>query len=721
MGRIDTLLEAMTVEEKIGQLNMVASSHAVTGPGELRNVAEGVRAGRIGALLNLWGADEMEAVQRLAVDESRLRIPLLLGLDVIHGHRTIFPVPLAEACLFDPVLWERTARAAAEEAAMDGVAMTFAPMLDVARDPRWGRIAESPGEDPWVASQVAAAKTRGFQGDDLAAPDSVAATAKHFCAYGAVTAGREYASVDVSERTLHEVYLPPFAAAVAAGTAAIMPAFNDIAGTPMTAHAPLLQGWLRARLGFDGVLISDYNAIAELLNHGVAADIVEAAALALKAGVDIDMTSGAYVSGLPEALRRGLVDMADIDVSVLRVLQLKERLGLFDDPYRRGAAGAPAAGHGASERRELAREVGRRSIVLLTHARDVLPISPEVRRIALVGPLAAAGPEMVGPWALAAPAEQAVSIREGLEAALPGRRIDSAPGVDIAGDDTRGIPAAVDLCRNADLVVLCLGEAAAMSGEAASRADLGLPGRQRALADAVLDLGKPVIALLSSGRPLTAPWLFERADAVLATWFLGGEAGHAIADVLTGKFNPTGKLPVTWPRHVGQAPIFFSQRSSGRPEEAGVRYTSTYLDVPATPQFPFGHGLSYSRFSLHDLRCEPRRLKAGETVEISATIHNDSLVDGEATVFLFVRDLVASVARPVLELKGVHKIVLAAGERGHATWRRPVEALAFIGPSFDPVLEPGRFEIHVGQSADPAEFLSGVVDVAPNGNIGSRP
>ncbi len=721
MGRIDTLLAAMTVEEKIGQLNMVASSRAVTGPGELRDVAGGVRAGRIGALLNLWGADEVRTLQRLAVDESRLGVPLLLGLDVVHGHRTIFPVPLAEACLFDPMLWERTARAAAEEAAMDGVAMTFAPMLDVSRDPRWGRIVESPGEDPWVASQVAAAKTRGFQGHELGAPDSVAATAKHFCAYGAVTAGREYASADLSERTLHEVYLPPFAAAVAAGTAAIMPAFNDIAGTPMTANAPLLQGWLRARLGFDGVLISDYNAIAELLNHGVAEDIAEAAALALKAGVDIDMTSDAYAHGLPEALQRGLVDMADIDVSVRRVLRLKERLGLFDDPYRRGAAGSRATERGASERRELAREVGRRSIVLLTHARGVLPLSPDIRRIALVGPLAAAPHEMLGPWASAGRGEEAVSIREGLEAALPGRRIDSAPGVDIAGDDMRGVAAAVDLCRNAELVVLCLGEAASMSGEAASRADLGLPGRQRALAEAILDLGKPVVALLSSGRPLALPWLFERADAVLATWFLGCEAGHAVADVLTGKFNPTGKLPVTWPRHVGQAPIFFSQRPSGRPAQAGVRYTSSYFDLPATPQFPFGHGLSYSRFTLHDLRCDPRRLKAGESVEISVSVHNDSLVDGEATLFLFVRDLVASVARPVLELKGVRKIVLAAGERGHAMWRLPVEALAFIGPSFDPVLEPGRFEIHVGQSADPAEFLTGVVDVAPNGNDRSRP
>jgi beta-glucosidase len=707
------LLATMTIEEKIGQLNMVASSRVVTGPGELRDVHEGIRAGRIGALLNLWGADETHEVQRLAVEECRLAIPLLLGLDVIHGHRTIFPVPLAEACLFAPDLWEKTARAAAEEAVQDGVALTFAPMLDVARDPRWGRIVESPGEDPFVASEVAAAKTRGFQGHDLAAADSLAATAKHLCAYGAVTAGREYASVDVSERTLREIYLPPFSAAVAAGTAAIMPAFTDIAGEPMTANGALLQGWLRGDLGFDGVVISDYNAIAELINHRVAGDVAEAAALALNAGVDIDMTSNAYVRGLPEALERGLVSMTSIDASVRRVLTLKERLGLFDDPYRRGSAEPQRAG--AAERRELAREIGRRAIVLLTlraHRAGILPLSPKMRRIALIGPLADAPGEMLGPWASAGRSEDAVSILEGLKAALPRCRIDHAPGVQIAAQDTDRISGAVELCWDADVVVMCLGEAAAMSGEAASRADLGLPGRQRELAEALLDIGRPVVAVLSSGRPLALPWLFERADAVLATWFLGCEAGHAIADVLTGRFNPTGRLPVTWPRHVGQAPIFYSQRPSGRPTKAGEHFSSSYLDVPATPQFPFGHGLSYSRFALLDLRCDPSSVKAGECLQVSATVRNDSEVDGEATLFLFVHDVVASVARPVLELKGVRKIVLAAGQHGDVTWRLPVEDLLFIGPSLGPVLEPGRFEIHIGQSADPVGLLTRVIELA---------
>ncbi len=710
MERVETLVAEMTLAEKIGQLNMVASTGVVTGPSGSRATHQGIRAGTIGGLFNLWGADEVRAVQRIAVEESRLGVPLLLGLDVIHGHRTIFPVPLAEACAFDVGLWERTARAAAEEAAADGIAMTFAPMIDVARDPRWGRIVESPGEDPWVASELAAAKTRGFQGGDLAAADSVAATAKHLCAYGAVTAGREYASVDVSERTLREIYLPPFSAAVAAGTAAIMPAFIDIAGVPMTINPTLLKGWLRERVGFDGVLISDYNAVAELINHGVAADSVEAAALALNAGVDIDMTSNTYTQGLPAALDRGLVTMADIEASVRRVLRLKERLGLFADPYRRGSA-APDDRDGKS-RRLLAREAARRAIVLLTHRCPILPLSPNTRRIAVVGPLATAREEMLGSWASAGRPADVVSILEGLKAAMPDCRIDDARGVDIDGEDERGVAVAIDLCAHAEIIVLCLGESAAMSGEAASRTNLRLPGRQRALAEAVLGLGKPTVVLLSSGRPLALSWLFERADAVLATWFLGIESGHAIADVLTGKFNPSGRLPLSWLRSVGQAPIYFSQRPTGRPTTPGVHYSSSYLDMLSTPQFPFGHGLSYSRFVLSNLRCEPAVVKAGEEVQVSLEVRNDGPIGGEVTLFLFVRDLVASVARPVLELKGVRKLTLGADENRQATWRLPAQALAFIGENLEPVLEAGRFEIHVGQTADPAGFLTGVIELA---------
>lgn len=715
MNRIDTLLAAMTLEEKIGQLNMAAAGQTVTGPVLASGVIKGIRAGRIGSLLNIWGAREVRAVQKIAVEKTRLGIPLLIAFDVLHGHKTIFPIPLAEAASFDSLLWEQTARAAAIEACADGISVTFAPMLDIARDPRWGRIAEGPGEDPFVGAEFAKAKVRGFQGEGLpeglAGASAVAATAKHFCAYGAALAGRDYASVDVSERQLHEVYLPPFAAVVATGCAAIMPAFNDIAGIPMTTHIPLLRDWLRRDIGFDGVIVSDYDAIAELLRHGVAGDTAEAAAAALLAGVDIDMMSDAYSQGLPEAIARGLVSIGLVDAAVRRVLKLKDRLGLFDDPYRRGSAGsaAPAA---VKARIELARHAGRRSIVILTND-HVLPLSPSLRRIALIGPLADARAEMLGPWAAAGSAADPVTIREGLAAAMPDAEIVFAPGVVIDGADTSGIAAAREICRGTDLILLCLGEAANMSGEAASRANPGLTGVQSALAEAIFDLGEPVVALISSGRPLMIAAIVEKAQAVVATWFLGVEAGNAIADVLTGKFNPTARLPVTWPRDVGQVPIFFAARPSGRPANPDDHYTSKYLDMPVEPLFFFGHGLSYSRFTLTNLRASNAEFNSGHELTIEVDVMNEGPAAGETTVFLFARDVVASVARPVLELKGVGKIVLRPGEGGTVYFKLAAAALAFPGRDLKPVLEPGEFLLSAGQSADPQQMLTIKVRALP--------
>ncbi len=704
MSRIETLMAAMTCEEKIGQLTMVAAGHTVTGPVLAGDSTENIRAGRIGCLLNLFGGAQTQATQRIAVEQSRLGVPLLLGFDAVHGQRTIFPIPLGEAAAFDPVLWEQTARVAAAEAARDGIAMTFAPMIDVARDPRWGRMAEGPGEDPWVAARFAEAKVRGFQGGDLSRGDSIVAVAKHFCAYGAALAGRDYASADVSERSLHEVYLPPFQAAIAAGCAAIMPAFNDVAGMPMTAHVGLLRDWLRGQAGFDGVVVSDYNAIAELLRHGVAEDLVEAAALALKAGVDIDMMSGAYSAGLPIALDRGLVTMHDIDAAAFRVLTLKERLGLFDDPYRRGAAAAPDPSEMAA-RRALAREAARRAIVVLTNS-SILPLAESARRIAVVGPLADARLDMRGSWAGAGDVNDPVTVIEGLRAALPERQIVFARGVAIDSEDVSGIAEAVEACRSADVVIMCLGEAAAMSGEAASRGDPGLPGRQRELAEAVLDLGKPVAVLLSSGRPLIVSWLAPRVDALVATWFLGNEAGGAIADVLTGRFNPTGRLPVTWPFAIGQAPIFYGALPSGRPFDPKDHFTSKYLDMPVDPLFPFGHGLSYSRFTLENFQIGAERFKAGDEIAVSVDVVNEGARAGEATVFLFIHDVVASVSRPLLELKGVAKVSLGAGERGAARFSLPASAFAFPGFDYRPTLESGRFELSVGLSADRGTLLT---------------
>jgi beta-glucosidase len=701
MNLIDSLLATMTLEEKIGQLNMVAAGQAVTGPILGGEVTENIRAGRIGGVLNLWGREAIEAVQKLAVEETRLAIPLLFGLDVLHGHKTIFPIPLAEAGLFDPLLWERTARAAALEAAGDGIALTFAPMLDITRDPRWGRIAEGPGEDPLVGAKFAEAKIRGFQGPDLAAATSIAATAKHFCGGGAATAGRDYSAVDLSERALHEVYLPPFRAAVAAGCAAIMPAFNSVAGVPMTAHIGLLRGFLRRKLGFDGVIISDYNAIAELIQHGVASDPVEAAALALNASVDVDMMSGAYDRYLPDALARGLVDLEDINAAVRRVLRLKQKLGLFDDPYRHVAP----AEYSARAHMELASDVARRAITLLSN-RDILPLPADARRIAVIGPLADARAEMPGPWSAAGSADNCVTILEGLKAALPHCEITFNAGVSIDGDDMGGIEPACAFCAGADVVVLCLGEAAGMSGEAASRATPGLPGRQRDLAEAVLATGIPVVAILSSGRPLMVSWLVERARAALATWFLGDMAGHAIADVLTGRFNPTGRLPVTWPREIGQIPIFYAERSSGRPPDSTDHFTSKYLDLPIEPLFPFGHGLSFSHVELENLRVSREEFQLEDRIEVKVDAVNEGKIATEETIFLFVHDIVATVARPLMELKAWTKVALSPGQTKTVAFTLTAECFCFPDESFEPVVEPGAFDILVGLNADRKSLLT---------------
>jgi beta-glucosidase len=671
--QIDRLIADMTLAEKIGQLTMTAADYAVTGPVIAPVSEDAVRSGAIGNLLNLYGAEPTRRIQKIAVEESRLKIPLLLGFDALHGQRTVFPIPLAEAGLFDPVAWEATARLAADECAGDGLNMTFAPMLDVSRDPRWGRIAEAPGEDPFVGSAFARAKTRGFQGGNLGAADAVSACAKHYLAYGAVNAGREYAATDMSEGMLREVYLPPFRAAVEEGVAAIMPAFTDLNGIAMTANIPLLQGVLREELGFEGVLVSDYHAIAELLNHGVANDLAEAAALSLKAGVDIDMMSDAYRRGLPVALERKLVTMDDIDVCVRRVLMLKERLDLFRNPYRRGRAEVGVTAPG----RALARDVGARSLVLLKNDGNALPLAGG--RIALIGPLADARDEMRGPWGGAGRPEDSVSVLKGLTDA--GFDVRHAPGVAIKGDDVLGIEAACRLCGDADAIILCLGEEAVMSGEAASRAHLGLPGRQQQLADAIFDhaAGRPVIVILFSGRPLAVPGLVARAHAVLAAWFPGCEAGNAIADILTGRVSPSGRTAVSWPRAVGQVPIFFGERPSGRPFNPDDHFTSHYSDVENTPLFAFGHGLTYGDFKLSNLRVE-----AGDPMIVKVDVENRGARAAEETVFLFLNQKQTGVTRPVLELKGFGKIVLAPSETGTVTLSLPAptgRAELFAGPS----------------------------------------
>jgi beta-glucosidase len=528
-----------------------------------------------------------------------------------------------------------------------------------------------------------------------------------------VTAGREYAAVDVSERSLHEVHLPPFAAAIASGAATVMPSFTDLAGVPMTANIPLLRGWLREKHGFDGVIVSDYNAIAELIRHGVAADLPHAAALALAAGVDIDMMADAYRKGLPIALQRGLVKVEQIDACVRRVLELKERLGLFDDPYHRGTQAESS--QAIDQRRQLARDVGARAIVMLENDADTLPLADSIHRLAVIGPLADAAAEMRGPWSAAGEPDGQVTVLAGLRKALPRAEISHAAGVEIGGEDRTGITSAVELCQNADAILLCLGEAANMSGEAASRAYPELPGQQRALAEAVFERaaaqGIPVVVVLFSGRPLIVPWLAEKADALLAAWFLGSEAGNAVADVVLGRVSPSGRTPISWPRALGQVPVYFGQRPSGRPASSTDHFTSKYLDVSNEPLYFFGDGLSYGRFTCSNLRVTPASVGVTGTLEARIDVTNEGRRAAQETVFLFTHDKVASVTRPLLELRGFGKISLQPGTTGTVVMTLPAAQLRFPGADLKPVFEPGEIEILVGPSADRARLLTACVQL----------
>lgn len=699
-ARIARLLRRMTLAEKIGQMTMISLGGPPTGPVANAADLDTVRRAEAGSVLNLVGRTRIDELRRIAREESRLGLPILVGLDVLHGYRTIFPVPLGEASAFDPALWRATAAAAAREALAEGIDLTFAPMLDVARDPRWGRIVEGPGEDPWLAVRFAGAKVEGFQGASLDEA-SLAATAKHFCAYGAVTAGRDYATVDLSDRSLEEVYLPPFRAAVAAGVAAIMPAFVDLTGLPMTANRTLLVNRLRRRWGFDGVVVSDWTAIAELVRHGVAADEAEAAALALLAGVDIDMVGGTYRRGLPVALERGLVDETAIDAAVARVLVLKERLGLFETDRPRP---------GPRDSLDLATDAAARSAVLLKNTGGLLPLG-SVTSLALIGPFAGSGLDAIGPWSGCGEPDEAVTLAAALRDAVPGCRITAVGGAEPTGPGVTDLDAAVEAARAAEIVLLCLGEPARLSGEAASRVDPGITGGQETLARAVLAVGRPTVVILTCGRPLIAPWLFEAADSVLVAWFPGSRGGPAIADLLTGRREPTGRLPVTWPRHVGQIPLHYGQRTGGRPFDPANVFTSRYVDMPNAPQFPFGAGQGYARLRLVGLTVPDRRLHSGDRVEVVVEVANDGDRDGTAVLFLFVHARVALPSRPGLELRAVEHRRVAAGSTVQVTVTVDVAALGSMDETRNPSPEPGWYDIRAGFDADPAGHLVAALEI----------
>jgi beta-glucosidase len=715
---VDSLLARMTLVEKLGQLNQVSGAGNPTGPGGGERAArlDQIRRGGIGSFLNVVGADTTRVLQRIAVEESRLHIPLLFSLDVIHGMRTIFPVPLAEAASWDPAGAERAARIAAVEAAAMGIDWTFAPMVDIARDPRWGRIVEGAGEDPYLGAAFAVARVRGFQGPDLRARDAIAATVKHFAAYGAAEGGRDYNVAEVSERTLRDVYLPPFHAAACIGAATFMASFNEIAGVPSHANRHLLTDILRNEWKYDGLVVSDWTGIAELINHGVAADNAQAGELALRAGVDVDMVSEIYPKSLPTLVTAGRAKLADIDEAVRRVLRLKYRLGLFSDPYARRDASRERSAILTPEHRAAAREGARRAIVLLKNDRETLPLRKDLTSLAVIGALAADSAAVIGNWSAFGRGSDAVPVLDGLRRAVSsGTMVTYARGASPTSTDTSGIADAVRVARAADAVILVVGETPTMSAEAESRASLDLPGAQQQLADAIVATGKPVVIVLMNGRPLAIERLQATAPAILETWFLGVEAGNAIADVVFGDANPGGKLPVTVPRVVGQVPIYYNHKNTGRPPTA-EKYTSKYWDVPYTPLYPFGFGLSYTTFTSSAPRLSATTIGQNDSLRVEVDVTNTGRRAGDEVVQLYVRDDVGNVTRPVMELRRFERVTLAPGERKTLRWSLGLGDLAFYNLAMRRVAEPGTFRVFVGTSSvdtrSAAFTLSGTSSVA---------
>jgi beta-glucosidase len=697
------LLSRMTLEEKIGQLNLLTSGWDVTGPTLREGYRKDIRAGSVGAIFNAHTAAYTRSLQELAVEETRLGIPLLFGYDVIHGYKTIFPISLGEAASWDLAAIEEAARVAAVEASAAGLHWTFAPMVDIARDPRWGRISEGAGEDPYLGSEVARARVRGFQGDDLAAVDTVIATAKHYAAYGQAQAGRDYHTTDMSLRELWDTYLPPFRAASEADVATYMTAFNELNGVPATASHYLLTDILKTRWRFHGFVVSDYTSVNELVPHGFARDEKHAAELAINAGLDMDMQGASFLSNLAELVEDGSVGVDTIDQAVTRILEMKYRLGLFADPYRYSDEEREAAAIYATEHLEAARDMARRSMVLLKNERGVLPLDDGVKSLAIIGPLADSEADMIGSWSAAGEREdRPVTLLEGIKARVGDTisvHYEKGAGYRLGDTDRSGFDAALAAAGRADIIIAAMGESAGMSGEAASRTSLELPGTQQQLLEELRKLGKPIVLVLMNGRPLSIGWADENVHAVLETWFAGTEGGHAIADVLFGDYNPSGKLPVTFPRNVGQVPIYYNVKNTGRPYSAGdaeQKYRSRYLDVPNTPLYPFGYGLSYTEFAYSDMAVDRKAMGAGDTITVTVQVTNEGEVDGEEVVQLYIRDLVGSVTRPVRELKDFRKIFLEKGESRRVEFEVTPADLAFHRQDMSYGAEAGEFRIFTG-------------------------
>ena len=718
---VDSILALMTLEEKIGQLNLPSSGDITTGQAKSSDIASKIAAGKVGGLFNIKTAAKIKEVQRIAVEESRLKIPLLFGMDVIHGYQSTLPIPLGLAASWDMDLIQQTARVAAQEASADGINWTFSPMVDISRDPRWGRISEGSGEDPFLGGKIAAAMVKGYQGDDLSANNTLLACVKHFALYGASEAGRDYNTVDMSRVRMYNDYLPPYKAAIDAGVASVMASFNEVDGIPATANKWLLTDVLREQWGFNGFVVSDYTGINEMVAHGIG-NLQQVSARALNAGLDMDMVGEGFLTTLKQSLEEGLVSETTIDTAVKRILTAKYQLGLFDDPYKYCDTTRTKNEVFTKENRDFARKVSAESMVLLKNE-GLLPLKKS-GSIALIGPLANTSHNMAGTWSVATQQEKSISVLEGLkEVAGEAVTINYAKGSNVAYDeayekritmfgkeidrdgrtDAQLLAQALEVAKKSDVVVAAIGETAERSGESSSITNLQIPKAQQDLLDALLATGKPVVVVLFTGRPLAITKIQEEAPAILNAWFPGSEAGLAIADVLFGAVNPSGKLTATFPRNVGQVPLFYAHKNTGRPLDPAKtadcgfqKFTSNYLDVCNTPLYPFGFGLSYTTFSYSDVTLDKAELGPNDSITVSVKVKNTGDFDGKEVVQLYVRDVVRSTTPPVRELKGFKKIFLKKGEEQIVQFKLQTEDLKFYDTDLNFIAEPGEFQVFVG-------------------------
>lgn len=708
--KIDSILQLMTLDEKIGQLNLYAGRMNPTGPITMRDDDEdAIRRGDVGMVFNIVGAKRTREIQRIAVEESRLKIPLLVGFDVIHGYRTIFPIPLGESASWDLDLMKRTARASADEASAMGIHWTFSPMVDVCRDARWGRIMEGAGEDPYLNSLVAKVKVEGYQGEKLDNMGSLIACAKHFAAYGATIDGRDYNTADISDVTLRNVYLPPFQAAVESGVNTFMAGYHELNGVPTSASSYLMTDILRGEWGFKGFVVSDWGSIREVAMHGYATDRKDAANKSFNAGLDVDMESSAYLKHMKELVSEGKISVAQIENSVRKVLRMKYETGVMADPYRYCSQEREDTVILKKEYLDLAREAACKSMVLLKNENQTLPLSNSLKSMAVIGPLADSKKDMPGSWSKSCDPKDMITFMEAISKQYGKKlKINYAKGCEPNSHDTSGFDEAIKAAEKSDIIVAMMGEAKEMSGEASSRSDISIPQIQIELLKELKKLKKPIVLVLFNGRPLAMPWASENMDAILEAWFPGNEAGNALVDVLFGKFNPQGKLTATFPRSVGQVPIFYNYKYTGRPE--GL-YESTfiarYIDSPNQPLYPFGYGLSYTTFEYSDIVLDSNKLSDGGTLKASVKVKNTGRYKGTETAQLYIRDLVASITRPVKELKGFRKIELNPGEEKEVVFEITEKDLRFWNGKKQHISEPGQFHLFIGtdsQNVKKTEF-----------------